>query len=327
MNYRRAIIVAFICLVIGLIIGNYIAGRENRARMIDRWSVGIYKGSSPFNLSSRNIKNPVLTYKDIKDVDAEFVADPFMVKEGPLWYMFFEVMNSRTQQGDIALATSMNGIDWEYKQIVLDESFHLSYPYVFKWKDDYYMIPESKKANSLRLYKAVEFPIRWKFMSRLLRGKYVDPSLARYNGKWWLFAETNPQKRDTLSLYYADDLKGPWIEHPKSPVVKGDANIARPGGRVLVLGNRIFRFTQDDTPSYGNQVWAFEITKLSSLDYEENKLSKNPIVKASGSGWNEIGMHHIDPHQISKYYWIACVDGYEKVLVYRGTYFKEIRNQ
>src|SRR5262245_13276304 len=67
---------------------------------------------------------------------------------------------------------------------------------------------------------------------------------------------------DTLRLFYSEDLLGPWVEHPKSPIVSGKPHIARPGGRVIVSGDRVIRYAQDDTPRYGNQVWAFEIVRL-----------------------------------------------------------------
>ena len=304
------IVVALVCLISGFISGVYI-GKSRGIPFVAkqyRWSIGIYLGKSPFIVSPGDIRNPVLTAKDVTDVPAEFVADPFMLYENHTWYMFFEVFNKQTRQGDIGLATSEDGLNWTYKQIVLDEFFHLSYPYVFKWKNDYYMIPETCRANSIRLYKAVGFPTQWSFVGTLLyNGRYADPSIFHYDGKWWLFAETN--RNDILCLYYADNLMGPWIEHPKSPIIAGDANIARPGGRVLVFDDRIVRYTQDDDPTYGNRVRAFEITKLTTTSYEEKEVSENPILKPGRTGWNGKGMHHIDPHYTDKNKWIACVDG------------------
>jgi len=239
-----------------------------------------------------------------------------MIKDNSTWYMFFEVMNTLTKQGDIGLAISNDGINWSYKQIVLDEPFHLSYPYIFKWNDEFYIIPESYQENSIRLYKAVNFPLQWSFVGVLLYGNYVDPSIFYYDGKWWIFAEANPKGDDILRLFYADDLMGPWAEHPKSPVIRGDANIARPGGRVLIFDAQIIRYTQDDDPDYGNQVRAFEITELTTITYEEKEATENPILKASGTGWNGKGMHNIDPHQIEENKWIACVDGFHTFLVF-----------
>jgi hypothetical protein len=275
------------------------------------WSIGIYLGESLFNFASpENINNPVLTAKDVTDVPAEFVADPFMVNENGIWYMFFEVMNLRDRQGDIGLATSNDGFNWTYQKIVLDEPFHLSYPYVFKWQNEYYMIPESGQTNSIRLYKAVDFPTQWSLVKTLINGRdYVDSSIFHFKGNWWLF--TASSDNSILHLYYANELIGTWLEHPQSPVIKGNLNIARPGGKVIVFDDKkIIRYTQDNKYVYGNRVRAFEITKLTEVDYEEKEVKENPILKASGQGWNKTGMHHIDPHQIESNQWLACVDGY-----------------
>lgn len=280
------------------------------------WSIGIYSGTSPFDVApAPNAINPVLTAKDVTDVPARFVADPFMVFENNTWYMFFEVFNENSMDTDIAVATSNDGLSWAYKQIVLDEPFTLSYPYVFKWMDQYYMVPETHKARSVRLYKAIDFPTKWSFVANLLNGGFPsDPTLFYYADRWWMFVETSLIRYDELRLYYADELMGPWTEHPKSPVVCGDANIARPGGRVIVMDDRLFRYTQDCEPYYGNQVRAFEITELTRTTYEERAIEGNPVLEKSGTGWNSMGMHHIDPHRIDGDRWIACVDGFTEVL-------------
>jgi len=318
---RKAVfvIVVLACLVAGIValvfarpLKNFLfpAKKQIYSTEIYVLSIGIYAGENPFELSpSGYADNPVLTAKDVTDIRSDFVADPFMIKKGSTWYMFFEAFNLETEQGDIGLATSADGLHWNYEQIVLDEPFHLSYPYVFKWGDGYYLIPESGEANSVRLYKAEDFPTKWTFEANLLEGnKYVDSSIFYFNNTWWLF--TSSGANDTLHLYYADDLFGPWEEHPQSPVVENNANIARPGGRVLVFNNRIIRYTQDDVPLYGNKVRAFEITSLTKTNYSEKPVNGKIVLQASGEGWNAHGMHHIDPHQIEKNKWIACVDGF-----------------
>lgn len=303
-----------IYIIVAFIAGIY-AGKLERIPFFAKgeYSIGVYTGNSPFEFANHeNIKNPVLTAKDVTDSPAQYVADPFMLKEDKNWYMFFEVMHAQEHQGDIGLATSIDGFNWSYNQIILDEPFHISYPYVFKWKSEYYMIPESAKALELRLYQAVNFPEKWFYVKTLLKGIYKDPSIFYYENKWWLFTE---EKLGFLHLYYAEDLLGPWVEHPKSPVVRGDRNMARPSGRVLVLGDNIIRYAQDDEPRYGNQVRAFIITQLSTTEYKEEEVP-HPILQPSSSGWNADGMHHIDPHQIEEGKWIACVDGYRKGLLF-----------
>ncbi len=277
------------------------------------WSIGIYFGESPFTYRpSENADNPVLSWANVSDVPAMFVADPFMISVEHGWYMFFEVMNRRTCKGQIGYATSEDGLKWTYRQIVLSEPYHLSYPYVFEWMNQYYMIPESYMAGSIRLYRALDFPTKWSFAGTLLSGPhYADSSIFRYENKWWLYTETTlDMQHDTLRLYHAHHLTGPWLEHPRSPIIAGNPHIARPAGRALVVNNKPFRYAQDCYPIYGAQVRAFEITELTTTTYHEREIEENPVLTGSGVGWNKSGMHHIDPHPLQDGRWIACVDGF-----------------
>jgi hypothetical protein len=256
----------------------------------------------------------------VTDISAKFVADPFLIKEGSLWYLFFEVCNNETKQGDLAVATSKNTWKWNYEQVVIDEPFHLSYPYVFNWENDYYLIPESFEANSIRLYKADQFPTEWAFVTTLIEGRdYVDNSIAHFKNKWWLFSSVT--SNDTLFLFYADQLTGPWIEHPKSPIVEGNLHIARPSGRVLVYEDRLYRYTMDVNPPSGtHEILAFEITDISPTNYSEIIVQEDPILKASGRGWNQQAMHQIDPVQVRSNLWIASVDGFGNYPIFGWDY-------
>lgn len=279
------------------------------------WSIGIYTGTSPLDLGpAREAGNPVLTARDVTDVPAGFVADPFMVFDGGTWYMFFEVLNSRKNLGDIGFATSPDGLLWRYGKIVLSERFSLSYPYVFKWKDDYYMIPESNQIKEVRLYRAVSFPEKWAVDRTLLRGqRYSDSSVFRHEDRWWMFTATRsrPRNNGRLRLYCADRLEGAWTEHPGSPVVDNNPRIARPGGRVVAAGDELIRYAQDDYPVYGKQVWAFRITELTRSRYMETPHDR-PVVSGSGEGWNAARMHTVDPHRTESGRWMASVDGFGK---------------
>src|SRR5688572_22066182 len=149
------------------------------------WSIGIYLGKSVFEMSAPpGVDNPVLTWASVSDVSAGFVADPFMVRAGGSWYMLFEAFNLETDKGEIALATSDNGLDWKYQQIVLKERFHLSYPYVFEWDGEHYMVPETLDAGAIHLYKADDFPTSWSDMGPLVKSTCADPSLFRFGDTW-----------------------------------------------------------------------------------------------------------------------------------------------
>jgi hypothetical protein len=286
-----------------------------------QWSVAIYSGPSPFELTDApGAFNPVLSAADVTDVKADFVADPFLVHEGDNWYLFVEVLNSANKQGDIGVATSRDALNWKYERIALDEPFHLSYPHVFKWDEQYYMIPESYEAGWTRLYRAEAFPFKWSRAADLIRDDIVDPSIVRHDERWWLFASANARGNDKLALWSADELTGPWALHPASPLIIGDGHIARPGGRVIDVDGRLYRIAQDDRPDYGLKIHAFEITKLTATEYEERPHPENPILKGSGRGWNAAGMHQLDAQRLPDGRWIAAVDGHRFVNVFGWNY-------
>ncbi|HEV8724155.1 MAG TPA: hypothetical protein VGW77_26360 [Candidatus Binatia bacterium] len=277
-----------------------------------QWSIGIYQGKNPFHfLPAAKINNPVLTRQDVSDVPAAFVADPFMIKAGDTWYMFFEVMNRHSCKGEIGLARSVDGIHWKYEKIVLIKPFHLSYPYVFEFQNKYYLMPECGRTKSIHLYRATRFPEEWRLDSILLQGAvYTDSSLFCYHDRWWIFTDTlENENQDTLRLYHADALHGPWSEHPQSPIIRNGRPMARPGGRVVIVDGQIVRYAQDNIPSYGTRIHALVITELTPTIYREEAWDHNVVLDASGAGWNGSGMHHIDPHQLEDGSFIACVDG------------------
>lgn len=287
------------------------ARRRREAAEHREWSIGIFEGPSPLELRDPpEIGNPVLTAAQVKDARAEFVADPFLLRRDSRWFMFFEVLEvlGRRRRGAIGAATSPDGRSWTYDRIVLREPFHVSYPFVFEDEGNVYMVPESYGDKSVRLYRAKNFPHDWVLEATLLSGRpWVDSTLVRHRGRWWMF--TSLPSNDELHLFSADALRGPWTPHPANPVVRGNLHTARPGGRVVEMDGRLVRFAQDDAPFYGRQVLAFEITRLDEDAYAEAPIGPEPILGASGTGWNMDQMHHLDAQRLESGTWIACVDG------------------
>ena len=278
------------------------------------FSIGIYTGRSPFRLKpTAATRNPVLTREDVTDLRADLVADPFMVRHDGRWHMFFEALSADTGRGQICLATSDDALRWHYQRVVLREDFHLSYPHVVSWEGDYFMIPEACESGFIRLYKAVAFPFEWTFVGNLAEGPYVDPTPFFHDGRWWLFAATGTKKQwrsADLHLFHAECLKGPWTRHPQNPIVRDNKRIARPAGPVRTVEGKPIRLAQDCDPIYGRSVSAFEVRKLTPDDYLEVPVGRKPVLKFSGTGWNTVGMHQLDAHQLATGEWIACVDGW-----------------
>jgi hypothetical protein len=298
----------------------------NQLIWVDRdvnWSISIYEGNNFSNLQpSSVIKNPAICRKDVTDAFTAFVADPFMVRVQDDWLMFFEIFNQKKDRGEIAFARSKDGYKWNYQHIILSEDFHLSYPYVFEFESNWYMIPESCEANSVRLYKATNFPDRWELVSEILVGsRFVDASILHFEGVWWLFVGVEPTKGvscNMLKLYYADNLLDRWVEHPMSPIVSNNSEISRPAGRIRQLDGRPIRFAQDCTVTYGHNVSAIQIESLTKDRYVEAKIQPDLpkgtrreddyLFELGTMPSNKVGMHHLDFIMLDDSHCQACVD-------------------
>lgn len=280
---------------------------SHKKRVQYEWSIAIYQGDSPDQMSPvEGISLPAITAADVTDVDAAFTADPFMLQKEGKWYLFYEVWNQNNGLGELACSSSRDLKTWSFEGMVMQEGFHLSYPMVFSHEGRYYMVPETRQAGEIRLFEATDFPLQWKQVAKLASGDYADATPFQYQRRWWMFAVHGVS---TLHLFYAEDLKGPWTLHPKSPLVEENLRISRPAGRVLQHQGKLYRLAQDGIPLYGSRVRMLEITHLTTTEYQEQEIENSPILKASRRGWNSIAMHHMDAQQLPNGQWIACVDG------------------
>jgi hypothetical protein len=276
------------------------------------WTIHIWGGSSPFELAPLSTsKGPMLSAEQVADVDASYVADPFMVNEGDRWYMFFEVLERSSRQGIISVAMSDDSYSWTYGGVVLREDFHLSYPCVFKSDGTYYMVPETAEAEAVRLYRSTDFPMQWSLAGELFPGAHRDPSIVHFNGLWWLFTCNTEHGANALQLHFAAELMGEWTEHPSSPLISHNPHITRPGGRILRYNDRLYRIAQDTVPVYGLQLFAFEILELSTDSYVERLVGDGPFLRGKRKAWYRERIHHMDAHQIGDGSWIAAIDQIE----------------
>lgn len=280
------------------------------------FSIGILTGSTPFDTinSLTNLTMPTLSGADVAGLAGWFVADPFLFHGKNRWYMFFEVCDKTKNKGMIGVAESQNGIsNWKYDRIVLEQPYHLSFPFVFEWQGTQYMLPEGAHGGPLRLYKAKNFPYDWHECAVLTDQDVVDSVLFRRDDRWWLLCSSHDAR--TLRLFSSDKLTSGWQEHPKSPVVRSNRAIGRLGGRVFEYNGRIYRVAQDCLARYGDKIRVIEITKLTQDDYAEKEIGQDPLLQAGDVPWAQDGIHQFDVHPLdsSSNCWVAVIDGHGSV--------------
>ncbi|TGT34668.1 hypothetical protein EN808_35470, partial [Mesorhizobium sp. M8A.F.Ca.ET.165.01.1.1] len=108
--------------------------------------------------------------------------------------------------------------------------------------------------GKLMLYRAADFPDGWIPETVLVEGEISDATLFEHEGLLWLFAtdrDGHGSTSDTLVVFSAPALTGPWRPHPANPILI-DHRMARPGGAfVRNREGRVLLPVQDGTLGYG----------------------------------------------------------------------------
>src|SRR5690606_1668261 len=190
----------------------------------------------------------------------------FPLHHGGRDFIFFEDLDHKTDKGIISV--SIFGEDGRpgAARPVLEEECHLSYPFLIERDGQVFMIPETSARREVAIYRAAEFPFRWEKLATLVSGvEAADATLFEHDGKWWMFAVTRDGVggySDTLAIWSAPDLFGPWKPHESNPVLVDDRS-ARPAGHVIRSGGALYRPVQDCRLRYGG---ALAIARIDRLD-------------------------------------------------------------
>ncbi|WP_375271963.1 formyl transferase [Sphingomonas sp.] len=194
-----------------------------------------------------------------------YLADPFALWRDGRLHVFAEFFDYREARGRIDLCVFDDRLRFVEQRVVLQEPWHLSYPYVFEAEGETWMLPEAFQSGGLTLYRARDFPLAWEPVSRIdLAHVPLDATPVFHQGRWWLFYAPAYPERDRLTVLhaaYADQLRGPWCAHPANPVYRA-ASGARPGGTPFVRGGHLVLPIQDSSRSYGGALRFLTIAAL-----------------------------------------------------------------
>jgi hypothetical protein len=204
-------------------------------------------------------------------------ADPFLYQKDGRNYVFFEEYRYDKPKGVISVAELDDTGRFVEPRVVLEKDHHLSYPFVFDWEGEIYLMPETAGNRTVEVHRAVHFPDRWAPAQVLLDNvSLLDPTLLHYQGMLWLFANPRWDHRrgnDELALYFSPTLEGPWRPHPRNPIVTG-VHQARPAGRLFSVGEQLYRPAQDCSRRYGYAVAFQRVDVLSENEYREVPIGR-----------------------------------------------------
>ena len=200
---------------------------------------------------------------------SKFLADPFALFYNDKLHIIYEVFPYQTGLGEIAALEYKHGL-YKDNGHVITEPFHMSYPYLIQFDKQIYCIPETWESNQVRLYKAVEFPLKWE-LDRVMIDNYagIDNTPLYHNDYWWLFSTDKENGAHfNLNLFYTKDFFGGWQAHPLNPI-KTDIRSARPAGTIFSEQGEIYRPAMDYSEKVEGRIIINRITKISTTEFEE----------------------------------------------------------
>ena len=210
----------------------------------------------------------------LRNAPFHYLADPFVIYRNGKNYCFVEDFDYLKRRGSIAVfeLTETGGVR---VGTALEESFHLSFPYLFEYQGELFMCPESSESRDIRIYQCIEFPLRWRLKKIAMKGiSAADTMIFPKDAKWWMFTNIDAvgigDHCSELFIFSAKSpLEGAWTPHVLNPVIV-DASCARNAG-LIIDSDIYYRCSQGQGfDFYGKQVLINRITELTDDHYDES---------------------------------------------------------
>ena len=210
-----------------------------------------------------NRKDPFIV---IENDNRYWCADPFVVEYEGKAYVFFEAYDKKSNKGVIGYR-EINETEVGDIHIVIEEPYHLSYPFIYK-DGSWYIMPESYENNNLCVYKAKKFPDLWEKKYVLLNNiKTVDSTILYKNEtsmKLFLYLRVG---NDESGVFKIVDIQNSEVKEIYS---KYDENcVLRPGGKIIDHQEAQYRISQLCKNIYGEALLFNEILANSADEYKE----------------------------------------------------------
>ena len=250
----------------------------------DEWSIGL--SNCKIEEFYKN-KHEIIWFKNFSKTS--YNADPFGFQIKDKKFIIFEEYSQILKRGRIAVAEIKND-SLINKKIILDNKKHLSYPFIFIENDEIFVICESYKSNKLDLYKIDKTNLSLQKIREIFTNlEAIDPSILKFNNKYWLFYSKKEKAEEELYLAYANSLHENFIQHPKNPIKSCKAS-SRSAGTPFIIDNQIYRPAQNCQKFYGEKITINKINILNENDFIEEICYE---ILPPDSLTNIIGIHTI----------------------------------
>jgi len=211
-----------------------------------------------------------------------WLADPFLFEKEGKAYVFYEAFDLIERKGKIGFSVIQEKTCKLPIHIVLDEPYHLSFPNIFEYDGDIFMMPETCGDNSIKLFKATSFPNKWEEHKTLLPDIFACDTILVQDKHNKIYLLTNEMYNDhdktpngnyiscwvkNVCFKLDDGLK---VEGAGTLVAEGDCGI-RNAGKTFECNGKLYRVGQNcPNKQYGKGVVLFEVESINP--YREKLL-------------------------------------------------------
>lgn len=252
----------------------------NNKFVIQTYNIGIIRQQVGDLLESTLQKDIVWLKHRYKD---RFFADPFLwYQDISNFYILVEEFIFWEERGKITLLiVDKNKFELIDKRTVIDEPYHLSFP--FCNEDDDVIIPESVASGKCFKYEISKDTYKINKKEIVVNEGLIDQTFISYKGTEWLFTSKAQKPSAELHIYYRN-CDGDYVESERQPI-KTDNRTSRSAGRFFFWNNKLVRPVQDCYKRYGHQTKLMEIVELDKSNYMDREIKT--ISSISNPPYNE----------------------------------------
>lgn len=249
------------------------------------WGCALRKVTNGFDTIMKGGKD--IPFEVVNNTEEYWFADPLLFSDGGKTWLFVEAFNNKAHKGEIGVFDIVDGKAKNF-QILIQTSTHMSYPFVFKHQNDYYMIPETGAAGHIALYKAKNFPYDWAVDTILLEGSvYRDTTVIQNeNGPLTLLSYkqegTNRFNQKNTFTVFSLDMETKKLVKISEFVDKKKAN--RPAGPCFNVNGKSYRVSQKCNRAYGEAMYVYQINSdgVFENDTKVNLFDGSNILLSTG---------------------------------------------
>lgn len=206
-------------------------------------------------------------FKVIKNSFRYWAADPFVLEYEDKTYIFAELYDYVKCKGCLGYCElDQNTPMWVP---IIEEEYHLSYPYIFEVENEIFIMPESSANKDVTIYRAVSFPKQWEKVKTVRNDvKYGDTTPFEWNN--YRYALTYDTKDENYQLLLLDLDK----QENDRRIECSEIECRRPAGKAFYYEGRHIRPAQNCKNGYGKGLYFYEFEINESNIYEEKVIER-----------------------------------------------------